>query len=404
MEVFPGVPYSWNNSADIDLSAYALVATPGNAEVRVQSYTLEKQFVGYENIGTFTNQSLGTTSDVQFKTVEIGTAPNTFTLPAADGTTGQVIVTDGIGNTSWETPASGNPFNQNLNTFNDPSFNTLTTDQTIYNETGVTQWKCGIENGTQYHIANQAGEDAIRILQNKLSSFAGSINVNSTDIALFSPGSSDVASYRNSQVSDNAVMQLGTLDTGTSSWAMRMDAGSDEFKLRSGIGEDAITASSSGRVTFPNGVVTADNTTIQLGSTSDVNSMKCVSMLFVANAAIGSGRVVKIVNVGGQARVEVVTAGDPDSEGVIGITMSSTTAAVQDISVCIGGVFNACVSLGATINVGDHIEKTDTPGQDGKLWSAVAGIGTIGVALTGGTGDAAGSVFVKGLFIKNEVL
>jgi hypothetical protein len=66
-------------------------------------------------------------------------------------------------------------------------------------------------------------------------------------------------------------------------------------------------------------------------------------------------------------------------------------------------MFNACVSQGATVNIGDLIEKTDAIGQDGKVWTAAAGQGTVGVALTGGTGDAVGSVFVRGIFVKNEV-
>ena len=95
----------------------------------------------------------------------------------------------------------------------------------------MTQWSCGIENGTQYHIASQAGDDAIRILQKKLSSFGGSISYNSTDIALFSPARSDIASYRNTPAGDNAVMQLGTLDTGPSGWTMRMDDLSTSYDI-----------------------------------------------------------------------------------------------------------------------------------------------------------------------------
>jgi hypothetical protein len=125
-------------------------------------------------------------------------------------------------------------------------------------------------------------------------------------------------------------------------------------------------------------------------------------MLFQANGIIGSGRVVKIVNAGGQARVDVILPLDPDSTGVVGVTMGIAQGAGATIPVCIGGIFNACVANGATVNVGDTLEKTDLVGQGGKVWSG-AGQGTIGVALTGGLGDAGGSVFVRGIFVKNEV-
>ena len=159
-----------------------------------------------------------------------------------------------------------------------------------------------------------------------------------------------------------------------------------------------VTGSSS----FDGKMTLNDDNTIQLGNTSAPDVAKCVSMLFVANAAIGIGRIVKVVEVGGLARIDVVLPLDPDATGVIGVTMSETTAAGQDISVCIGGVFNACVANGATVTVGDTIEKTDIIGQGGKVWSG-AGQGTVGVALTGGTGNIAGTVFVRGIFVKNEV-
>jgi hypothetical protein len=318
MEVFPGTPYSWNNNADIDLSAYALVATPGNAEVRVQSYTLEKQYVGYENIGSFTNQSLSTTSDVEFKSV---TTSNIAVGPDAGGRA--------------EIRADAGP------------------------------------GGVTYQV------------------YGGIDNV-SSGIAMLGDTRSDI------QLVSNGIDEIGFASTaGQPTYSLYRDCTED--RLRINRGSDTL-------VQFqPSKMMLADNTTIQLGDTSSTDVGKCVSMLFVANAAIQSGRVVKIVDAGGQARVQVKAALDPDSVGVVGVTMSSTTAAGQDISVCVGGVFNACVANGATVSIGNLVEKTDIAGQDGKVWTAPAGAGSLGIALNTVTGDVGGTQFIRGVFVKNEV-
>ena len=91
-----------------------------------------------------------------------------------------------------------------------------------------------------------------------------------------------------------------------------------------------------------------------------------------------------------------------DSAPVIGVTMSATTGAGQTISVCVGGQFRACVASGATVAIGNTVEVTDIVGQNGKIWAG-SGQGVVGVALTSGTGNAGGTVFVRGIFVKNEV-
>jgi hypothetical protein len=127
-------------------------------------------------------------------------------------------------------------------------------------------------------------------------------------------------------------------------------------------------------------------------------------MLFKALAPIGVGRVVKIVEDNGEAKIAVVGNGliDPDSTGVVGITASATTTPNQTISV--GGVYRACVEQNRVISIGDQIEKSDTVGQEGKVFSAASSAGTFGIALTAGTGDVNGTVFVSGIFMKNELL
>jgi hypothetical protein len=70
MDIFPASPLGWDNTTDIVLSVHGLVASHGNAEFRVESYTLEKQFIGFENVGEYSDQSLRTTDDVQFNTLQ----------------------------------------------------------------------------------------------------------------------------------------------------------------------------------------------------------------------------------------------------------------------------------------------------------------------------------------------
>jgi hypothetical protein len=104
LQVYPGPDIAWDNTADIALSAYGLIVSNGDAEVRVQSYILQKQFVGYETSGTFTDQGLHTSDDVQFRSVNID---DKYTLPANAPTIGgQVMVSDSadLSQPIWQTP------------------------------------------------------------------------------------------------------------------------------------------------------------------------------------------------------------------------------------------------------------------------------------------------------------
>ena len=124
MEVFPAPAYAWDNTGDIDLSAYGLVVNPGDAEVRVESF--EKQFVGYETTGSVTNQELNTTSHVTFRNLEahgelsIGdpaNSSNIYTLPSNDtGRRNDALVSDGSGTVTWAKPSPYNLFRSQPNT------------------------------------------------------------------------------------------------------------------------------------------------------------------------------------------------------------------------------------------------------------------------------------------------
>ena len=120
----------------------------------------------------------------------------------------------------------------------------------------------------------------------------------------------------------------------------------------------------------------------------------------LSDAAIPIHSVLTIANVGGQARASMVKAVAADDTAVIGIAASGTTAAGQSIDVQIGGIWQAILQDGVTSNIGDPIEKSDV--TDGRVIAAAVSVGTFGIALTAGTGNAAGTVLVTGMFRNNE--
>ena len=153
-------------------------------------------------------------------------------------------------------------------------------------------------------------------------------------------------------------------------------------------------------------LIMTDNTSVQLGDTSNLASNKCTSILLQAAGPIPANRVVKIVDVGGQARITTVKAADPDSTAVVGVTMNPALALGDDVKVCIGGLFSAVVQSGFTTTVGGHIEKSDALLDDGRVVTNPAGTGspgTFGVALEAVTGDVAGTVKVRGMYLRNEI-
>jgi hypothetical protein len=65
----PNNPLTLDNTAPVELAVYGQILGGGIAGIRVQHYTMTKQFVGFETTGTFTNQALNTTDDVTFASV-----------------------------------------------------------------------------------------------------------------------------------------------------------------------------------------------------------------------------------------------------------------------------------------------------------------------------------------------
>lgn len=156
-------------------------------------------------------------------------------------------------------------------------------------------------------------------------------------------------------------------------------------------------------VEFVGCIILRDNGTLSLGDDSNETKITTSKIIIpmLSNEALGANLVLKIVeSVGGEARVTVVSSSDDSDTPMIGTSINSTTAAEEIVHVCVGGVFTAVVENGETINIGGAVHYSSS--DDGRVVQ-VTGDGTIGVALTSGTGDAAGTVTIRGLFTKNEI-
>jgi hypothetical protein len=150
------------------------------------------------------------------------------------------------------------------------------------------------------------------------------------------------------------------------------------------------------------GVELLNGVPLKLGHTS-ASVEKPVSIRMISNAILIKGQALKIVNVGGVARVEPVAALDPDdTTGVIGVSLSAAIVG-GDVEAAVGGLFEWSVQSGITITVGDAFEKSDV--EAGRIIpKAPNAKSTYGIALTTATGSLDGSVRVLCVFTKNEVL
>lgn len=148
------------------------------------------------------------------------------------------------------------------------------------------------------------------------------------------------------------------------------------------------------------GVELLNGVPLRLGHTS-ASVEKPVSVLMVSNANIIKGIVLKIVNVGGSARVEPVGTADPDSTSIIGVSLAAAVIG-GNVEVAVGGLFECSIQSGVTVTVGDSVEKSDA--ETGRIIPVAPNPGTFGVALTTATGSVDGSVRALVMFKKNEAL
>ena len=139
-------------------------------------------------------------------------------------------------------------------------------------------------------------------------------------------------------------------------------------------------------------MIVDDGYAIHLNSTSSLSVANPVVIKLSGVAGIVPGNLLKIINVGGVARVTPTLATDTDEVNIIGTALNSVGVAGGDCEVAIGGTYFCMVGNGQTITVGGPVEKSDV--SNGRCQETPVSPGTFGTALTSGTGNVAGTVFV----------
>jgi hypothetical protein len=278
--------------------------------------------------------------------ITINPSTNSTTLPTTRGTANQVLTTDGAGTATWVNTSNDNPFDQDLNTTDAPDF------------TGLT-------------VGNNASTSSVL---NMDSANGGIMDIN------FSQGAGlPILEYQ--------LRYNGTY-----------------LSLANVSGAQPIFDTENSKMNIKTNLVIANGKNIQLGTDSNVANSNCVIMKFQTFTAMEKGRVVTIVNDNGVGKIRKIEGGDLDSEAVIGIT-SEAGVINSDVGVCIGGVFEGCVQNGETIEIGQFLEKSGSGSNtnDGRITgNNTPSIGTFGVSITSATGNSAGTIFIKGIYRKNE--
>jgi hypothetical protein len=149
---------------------------------------------------------------------------------------------------------------------------------------------------------------------------------------------------------------------------------------------------------FNSGIQVNDGGSIALGNSSNITNGKCITTTLLSSEAILENQLVKIINVGGIAKVAIVEITDDRNVSIIGSAVSATTATDQNIDVCIGGIFKCIVENGLTITTGDDIGMSFV--NNGRVNNIDNSI-SFGVALTSGTGDVGGTVTISVIFTSN---
>lgn len=123
-----------NGSSQIKLSVDNMINTANTtATFSPTDYTLSQKFGGFERTRhqiNGTDQIFSSPSGVEKLRVNNSGVRinNLYTLPAVVGDAGAILTSNGAGLTTWEPAVIVNPFDQELNTFSDVSFNSVTTE------------------------------------------------------------------------------------------------------------------------------------------------------------------------------------------------------------------------------------------------------------------------------------
>lgn len=136
--------------------------------------------------------------------------------------------------------------------------------------------------------------------------------------------------------------------------------------------------------------------TITLGASSSLSISRMIQVILPAAGAFASNLVLKVNTLG---QVTPVLSTDDDSIPLVGVSVNAPTGAGADCIVCIGPIFECTVANTSTVDPGDPIEKSDVPGEHGRVSPYAVSPGHFGVALTGGTGGQ----LIKVMKTLNEV-
>ena len=368
----------------------------GTDELKISTSTTDVVKLNI-NTTTITNQLI--TSEINVN--------GAYTLPAVDGTAGQVQQTNGAGIVTWETPTSGsNPTIQD--TYDNSASPQILTDVT--NQTMVIRQRAtptageimlDLQDDAGTSMFNYTNEDAefLKDLKLKESNLLFTTNTgnqrwaiknvgdltinNSTDTSVVSISSSGLV-VANGNIHTNEIDTISgvTLSIGRTN-ATFIEIG--DSGASTGIAGDLISL---------------DSKKILLNNTATLVP-NCVCVKLSSGSVFPTGRLLKIINNGGVAAVTQVLPSDPDNLA-FGVSVSESFVVGDTVDVAIGGTFLVTLAFNASVLPGNFLEKSDDLGQEGRVFAAAASVGTVAIALTGGVGDVGGTVSVLALFKKAE--
>jgi hypothetical protein len=314
--------------------------------------------------------------------VSIGQPLTGYRLPDTRGNNGDVLKTDGSGNVTWQTDSDSGDVNGPVSS----------TNNGVVRFNGVTG---KIIKDSSWTISDTG------VMTDGISSFTGASGLSTPEVR-----------------ADKVFIRDGI---GTERWEIDEDmgVGANAYKLKNSVGDVVEEIEQDGSHKFSvsnneklsvtaadtkvsNTLISIDSAEVRLNQTSAYVANP-ITVVLKSDDIFDQHLLLKMQQIGltNFAGAVPVATGDPDGTGVIGISVDNSVAAGSDIRVAIGGTFEIIVESGTTVTPGDLLEKSDA--QAGRCKPAV-GRGSVAVALTGGTGDGAGSVKILALLKRSEIV
>lgn len=325
-----------------------------------------------------------------------------YTFPTTRGTNGQILVTNGTGDISWITP----------------QFPPIETMQETYDNSTSPQIQTTVANPN--FVIKDSGEfqvgpvfDLQDSSNNRLFAVDAVAGVNIKDqyslpnVSATQPGQvlTDIlgdgtTSWENAPVPtlqetyDNSLSPqiITTITNDTMVVRQGLGVPTNILEVQDSSGNPVMEVKDD-KATFGPVEIT-DGNSLKLNSTSSLAQQNPVEILMQSAGVFSDGLLLKVINIAGQGRLAPIASGDADSIPVVGTSLDASLAPNQDVRVAIGGTFFCTVQAGATVSAGNLCEKSDVPGQDGRILATAASVGSSMIALTSGTGNVAGTVKV----------